>query len=62
MDIGALYEPPFTDLHTEGPEGLFTEPDIDELVHIIRGINNNANFPANAPPERTTSSVEETVP
>lgn len=51
MDIGALYEPPFTDLHTEGPEGLFADPDIDVLVHIIRTINTNAHFPANAPPD-----------
>jgi type I restriction enzyme R subunit len=50
MEIGALYEPPFTDLHAEGPEGLFAEPDIDALVHIIRSINTNANYPANAPP------------
>lgn len=50
MEIGALYEPPFSDHHTEGPEGLFAEPDIDALVRIIRGINDNAGFsgPASA--------------
>ena len=50
MEIGALYEPPFSDHHTAGPEGLVPEPDIDALVHIIRGINDNAGFagPASA--------------
>lgn len=47
MEIGALYEAPFTHVHAEGPEGLFPEPDIAALVHIIKGINANANFPAN---------------
>ncbi len=50
MEIGALYEPPFSDIDAQGPEGLFPDPDIDALVHIIRDINNNANFPpANDP-------------
>jgi type I restriction enzyme R subunit len=59
MDIDALYEPPFTDLHAEGPEGLFPEPDVDALVYIIRGINANANFPAPAnesPPDAHLNS------
>jgi type I restriction enzyme R subunit len=48
MEIGALYEPPFSDHHAQGPEGLFPDPDIDALVHIIRDINSNASFPAPA--------------
>jgi type I restriction enzyme R subunit len=50
MEIAALYEPPFSDHHAQGPEGLFPEQDIDTLVHIIQGINTNASFPpANDP-------------
>lgn len=50
MEIAALYEPPFSDHHARGPEGLFPEQDVDTLVHIIQGINTNASFPpANDP-------------
>jgi type I restriction enzyme R subunit len=48
MPIAALYDPPFTHLSATGPDGLFTDPDIDALVHIIRDINSNASFPAPA--------------
>ena len=35
IDIAQLYEPPFTTLHTDGPDGLFEEPLVDELLDII---------------------------
>ncbi|MCA8998867.1 MAG: DEAD/DEAH box helicase family protein [Planctomycetaceae bacterium] len=35
IDIAQLYEPPFTTLHTDGPDGLFDEPLVDELLDII---------------------------
>lgn len=35
IEIEQLYEPPFTSLHSEGPDGLFDEPLVDELLDII---------------------------
>lgn len=35
IEIDQLYEPPFTTLHSEGPDGLFDEPLVDELLDII---------------------------
>lgn len=35
IDIAQLYEPPFTTLHNDGPDGLFEEPLVDELLDII---------------------------
>lgn len=58
MEIGALYEPPFSDHHAQGPEGLFPDPDIDALVHIIRDINSNASFPAPANDAGTSTDTQ----
>ena len=35
IEIAQLYEPPFTTLHTDGPDGLFDESLVDELLDII---------------------------
>lgn len=35
MEPAALYESPFTDLTSSGPEGLFTEAQITELLEIL---------------------------
>lgn len=42
MDVGALYEPPFTGLAAAGPEALFPDADIDALVDAIRAVGANA--------------------
>ena len=60
MEIGALYEPPFSDIDAQGPEGLFPDPDIDALVHIIRDINSNANFPPANDPGTATETQRQT--
>lgn len=39
MDVGLLYEPPFTDLHHQGLDGLFNETDADEIVALIGSFN-----------------------
>jgi type I restriction enzyme R subunit len=39
MDIGLLYEPPFTDFHTSGLDGVFNESDADSIVEIITSFN-----------------------
>ncbi|MFV8751719.1 DEAD/DEAH box helicase family protein [Nannocystaceae bacterium ST9] len=50
MEVGALYEPPFTDTHAAGPEGLFSEPDIASIVQIIQAVNDNARPPMASEP------------
>lgn len=35
IEIAQLYEPPFTTLHNDGPDGLFDGPLVDELLDII---------------------------
>ena len=40
MDISQLYEPPFTEAHPEGLDGIFSkEADADGLVAIVRSFN-----------------------
>ena len=36
IEIGRLYEDPFTSLHSDGPDGLFQEPgQLDELISLL---------------------------
>jgi type I restriction enzyme R subunit len=39
MDPGLLYEPPFSDIHQQGLDGLFKEDDAQNIVSIVRGFN-----------------------
>ncbi|BAY20221.1 type III restriction enzyme res subunit (plasmid) [Anabaenopsis circularis NIES-21] len=39
MDAGLLYEPPFTDLHYEGLDGVFGADDADGIVSIVRSFS-----------------------
>lgn len=50
MEVGALYEPPFTHVHAEGPEGLFSESEVASIVEIISAVNDNAKSPATSEP------------
>jgi type I restriction enzyme, R subunit len=42
MDPGLLYEPPFTNVASGGPEALFPDADVDALIAAIRAVNANA--------------------
>jgi type I restriction enzyme, R subunit len=42
MDLGLLYEPPFTTLAPGGPEALFADAEVDDLIAAIRAVDNNA--------------------
>ncbi|WP_225854180.1 type I restriction-modification enzyme R subunit C-terminal domain-containing protein [Micromonospora sp. ALFpr18c] len=42
MEPGRLYESPFNGVAPRGPEALFSNPDADRLVSILRSIKNNA--------------------
>ena len=43
MDVGLLYEPPFTSVAAGGPESLFPDADVDALIAAIRAVGANAN-------------------
>jgi type I restriction enzyme R subunit len=38
MDPGLLYESPFTDINSQGPEGVFAPEQIDELFSVLENI------------------------
>jgi len=44
LDIGALYESPFTDISAKGIDGIFSSKDADNIIYLIKGINNNARL------------------
>jgi len=39
MDPGQLYEPPFTDAHPDGLDGVFQDDEADHIVEIVRSFN-----------------------
>ncbi len=42
MDPGLLYEQPFTNLAPGGPEALFADAEVDDLITAIRAVDSNA--------------------
>ena len=42
MDPGLLYESPFTDINPQGPEGVFTSEQVDDLVALLQEIRGRA--------------------
>ena len=45
MNPGLLYEPPFTDIHDEGLDGIFNDNDADLLVSLVRSFNETVDNP-----------------
>jgi len=43
MNPGALYEPPFTDNHPEGLDGMFNDREADRIVSILRSFNESVD-------------------
>jgi type I restriction enzyme R subunit len=39
MDPGLLYEPPFTDSHPEGLDGVFSDDDANQIISLVRSFN-----------------------
>jgi len=52
IEIERLYEPPFTTVHAESIDGVFGEPDVDELLAILRRFE-----PQNAEPPDGTAQT-----
>jgi type I restriction enzyme R subunit len=42
MEARRLYESPFTDLTPHGPEGLFSQSTVDELIGLLDDIRQTA--------------------
>ena len=42
MDPARLYDPPFSDLAPTGPEGLFSEAEVDNICHLLDLIRSRA--------------------
>jgi type I restriction enzyme, R subunit len=42
MDPGLLYESPFTDINSQGPEGVFSSKQVDSLVTVLEQIRATA--------------------
>ena len=43
MNPGMLYEPPFTDLHQGGLDGVFNDDDADAIVSIVQSFNDTVD-------------------
>ena len=43
MNPGLLYESPFTDIHSNGLDGVFNDDEADEIVGLVRSFNENAD-------------------
>ncbi len=39
LNLGHLYDPPFTNYHHEGPDGLFRDGEVDQLFEIVDKLN-----------------------
>ena len=44
MNPMLLYETPFTDLHSDGLDGLFQDDDADNIIAIIRSFNETVSI------------------
>jgi type I restriction enzyme R subunit len=42
MDPARLYDPPFSDLAPKGPEGLFSEAEVDNICQLLDLIKTRA--------------------
>jgi type I restriction enzyme R subunit len=42
MDAKSLYESPFTDVTPQGPDGIFSSAQIDELIQVLEKVRSSA--------------------
>jgi len=43
MAAALLYESPFTDITPQGPDGLFTSAQVDELLAVLQRVRDTAS-------------------
>ena len=57
IEIERLYEPPFTNLHAESLDGVFTDPgEVDELLAILSAFEPKKVAPSEPPPKSHKAS------
>ena len=44
LNLGSLFESPFIDMNSDSIYGVFSSKDVDNIVSLIKGINENANL------------------
>ena len=44
LNLGSLFESPFIDMNSESIYGMFPKKDVDNIVSLIKEINENANL------------------
>jgi type I restriction enzyme R subunit len=44
LNLGSLFESPFIDMNSDSIYGVFSSNDVDNIVNLIRKINENANL------------------
>lgn len=44
MDPGLLYEPPFTEVHQAGLDGIFRDEEADHIITIVDSLNQGADL------------------
>ena len=42
VNVAALDELPYTDIHPKGPDGVFPAPEVEELVSVLETIKDRA--------------------
>ena len=44
MDVGALYQAPFTDIHEDSVDGFFEDAQVVNILDTLEAINGNSVF------------------
>lgn len=44
LDIDKLYEAPFSHIHSDGPDGVFADQQVDKIIEILDHVNENAGL------------------
>jgi type I restriction enzyme R subunit len=57
IELERLYEPPFTTVHAESVDGIFTAPgEVDEILAILSAFEPKKAMPSDPPPKSQRAS------